>query len=308
MRLVAATNRDLEREVREGRFRADLYYRLSVFPIALPPLRERREDIPLLVWHFLTRRQAALGRSVKRVPERLMRAFTAHAWPGNVRELENVVERALIMTSGATLAADPAFLEAAPLAAAVGPEASLAEAERAHIRTVLDACGWKISGKGNAADRLGLNRSTLQFRMKKLGIVRPERESVSVASRSRGPTTRARLEDAPAVRAVPRRRRRATSSSLPTEAVEGAIPGRCEACSTSSTSIAAASLSSPRERRACGCSTPRCGPGIPEQPPRGPRVPPALVRRAAAARAAALVLAAAPGRACRRRPRPSWPT
>ena len=173
VRLVAATNRDLEREVREGRFRADLYYRLSVFPIALPPLRERREDIPLLVWHFIARRQAALGRSVKRVPERLMRAFTAHAWPGNVRELENVVERALIMTSGATLATDTAFLQAAPLAAAVGPEASLAEAERAHIRTVLDACGWKISGKGNAADRLGLNRSTLQFRMKKLGIARP---------------------------------------------------------------------------------------------------------------------------------------
>ena len=176
VRLVAATNRDLEREVREGRFRADLYYRLSVFPIALPPLRERREDVPLLVWHFITRRQAALGRSVKRVPERLMRAFTAHAWPGNVRELENVVERALIMTSGATLAADPAFLEAAPLAA-VGPEASLAEAERAHIRAVLDACGWKISGKGNAADRLGLNRSTLQFRMKKLGIARAERRA-----------------------------------------------------------------------------------------------------------------------------------
>ena len=102
-----------------------------------------------------------------------MRAFSAYAWPGNVRELENVIERALIMTSGATLATDPAFLEAAPLAA-VGPEASLAEAERAHIRTVLDACGWKISGKGNAADRLGLNRSTLQFRMKKLGIARPE--------------------------------------------------------------------------------------------------------------------------------------
>ena len=173
VRLVAATNRDLEREVREGRFRADLYYRLSVFPIALPPLRERREDIPLLVWHFITRRQAALGRSVERVPERLMRAFTAHAWPGNVRELENVVERALIMTRGATLAADPAFLQAAPVAAAVGPGASLAEAESAHIRAVLDACGWKISGKGNAADRLGLNRSTLQFRMKKLGIARP---------------------------------------------------------------------------------------------------------------------------------------
>jgi formate hydrogenlyase transcriptional activator len=173
VRLITATNRDLEREVREGRFRADLFYRLSVFPVSLPPLRERREDIPLLAWHFIARRQAKLGRSVRRVPERLMRAFTAYSWPGNVRELENVVERALIMTSGATLAADPAFLEAAPVVPAVGPKASLAEAERAHIRAVLDECGWKISGKGNAADRLGLKRSTLQFRMKKLGLARP---------------------------------------------------------------------------------------------------------------------------------------
>ena len=173
VRLVAATNRDLEREVREGRFRKDLYYRLSVFPIALPPLRERREDVPLLVWHFIERRQADLGRSVKRVPERLMRAFSAHDWPGNVRELENVVERALILTSGATLAADPAFLEAAPFVSPVGPSASLADAERAHIRAVLEECGWRISGKGNAAERLGLKRSTLQFRMKKLAIERP---------------------------------------------------------------------------------------------------------------------------------------
>jgi len=173
VRLIAASNRDLEREVREGRFRADLFYRLSVFPISLPPLRERREDIPLLAWHFIARRQAKLGRSVRRVPERLMRAFTAYSWPGNVRELENVIERALIMTSGATLATDPAFLETAPVVPAVGPKASLAEAECAHIRAVLDECGWKISGKGNAADRLGLKRSTLQFRMKKLGIARP---------------------------------------------------------------------------------------------------------------------------------------
>ena len=173
VRLITATNRDLEREVREGRFRADLFYRLSVFPISLPPLRERREDIPLLAWHFIARRQAKLGRSVRRVPERLMRAFTAYPWPGNVRELENVIERALIMTSGATLATDPAFLETAPVVPAVGPKASLAEAERAHIRAVLDDCGWKIAGKGNAADRLGLKRSTLQFRMKKLGLARP---------------------------------------------------------------------------------------------------------------------------------------
>jgi transcriptional regulator with GAF, ATPase, and Fis domain len=175
VRLIAATNRDLEREVREGRFRADLFYRLSVFPISLPPLRERPEDIPLLVWHFIGRRQAGLGRAVERIPERLMRAFTAYAWPGNVRELENVVERALIMTSGDTLAADPAFLEVAPAVSAAGPTATLAEAERAHILSVLEDCGWKVSGTGNAADRLGLSRSTLQFRMKKLGIIRPAR-------------------------------------------------------------------------------------------------------------------------------------
>ena len=177
VRLVAATNRDLEREVREGRFRKDLYYRLSVFPIVLPPLRERREDVPLLVWHFIERRQAELGRSVKRVPERLMRAFSAHDWPGNVRELENVIERALILTSGATLAADPAFLEAVPFVSPVGPRASLADAERAHIQAVLEECGWRVSGKGNAAERLGLKRSTLQFRMKKLAIERPREGS-----------------------------------------------------------------------------------------------------------------------------------
>jgi formate hydrogenlyase transcriptional activator len=173
VRLIAATNRDLEREVREGRFRADLFYRLSVFPITLPPLREHPEDIPLLVWHFIARKQANLGRSVRKVPERLMRAFVAYAWPGNVRELENVVERALIMTSGTALAADPVFLQAAPVTPPVGPGASLAEMERSHIRAVLDECGWKIGGKGNAADRLGLRRSTLQYRMKKLGIARP---------------------------------------------------------------------------------------------------------------------------------------
>jgi transcriptional regulator with GAF, ATPase, and Fis domain len=173
VRLIAATNRDLEREVREGRFRADLFYRLSVFPITLPPLRERTEDIPLLAWHFISRRQAELGRSITRVPEHLMRALTDYPWPGNVRELENVIERGLIMSAGTTLAADPAFLEAAPLGPVASPRASLAEAERAHIRAVLDECAWRISGRDNAAERLGLKRSTLQFRMKKLGIVRP---------------------------------------------------------------------------------------------------------------------------------------
>jgi DNA-binding NtrC family response regulator len=167
------SNRDLEREVREGRVRADLFHRLSIFPITLPTLRERPEDIPLLVWHFIASKQAKRGRSIKRVPDRLMRALVAYSWPGNVRELENVVERALIMTNGTTLAAEPAFLQAAPVPSAVGQEASLAAVERSHILAVLEDCGWKVSGEGNAASRLGLRRSTLQDRTHKLGIARP---------------------------------------------------------------------------------------------------------------------------------------
>jgi transcriptional regulator with GAF, ATPase, and Fis domain len=172
VRLITATNRDLAREVREGRFRSDLYYRLNVFPLSLPPLRKRPEDIPVLVWHFITRKQGNLGKKVKRVPERLMSAFAAYSWPGNVRELENVVERSLIMTNGGTLATDPLFLQGAPEKPA-SSGTTLAEMERAHIRSVLEECGWKLSGKGNAAERLGLKRSTLQYRMSKLGIHRP---------------------------------------------------------------------------------------------------------------------------------------
>ena len=176
MRIIAATNRDIEREMREGRFRADLYYRLSVFPVSLPPLRDRPEDIPLLVWHFVSRKQGRMGKTIKRVPDRLMRALTAYAWPGNVRELENVVERALILSEGTTLAADAVLLSTAREDVRAAGGGTLEEVERAHIRAVLAECNWKVAGPGNAADRLGLNRSTLQFRMKKLGIDRPARE------------------------------------------------------------------------------------------------------------------------------------
>jgi len=169
-RVIASTNRDLGREVSEGRFRADLYYRLSVFPITLPPLRERADDVPLLVWHFIRSKQAHMGKTIKQVPESFMRALAAHSWPGNVRELENVIERALIMTEGSVLATDW-LAQAGPLPST---EAStLEEVDRRHIRAVLAACHWKVAGKGNAAERLGLSRSTLQFRMKKLGIYRP---------------------------------------------------------------------------------------------------------------------------------------
>jgi transcriptional regulator with GAF, ATPase, and Fis domain len=175
VRLIAATNRDLEREVREGRFRADLYYRLSVFPVQLPPLRARPEDIPLLAWHFVSHKQARLGRSIKRIPDRLMRTLTSHSWPGNVRELENVIERALILSEGSVLA-DPVLLAAGHGSAPAGG-GTLEDVERAYIRAVLVECNWKVAGPGNAAERLGLNRSTLQVRMKKLGIQRPAREA-----------------------------------------------------------------------------------------------------------------------------------
>jgi len=184
-RLIAATNRDLEREVREGRFRADLFFRLSVFPITLPPLRNRREDIPLLVWHLIARKQGRLGRHIERVPERLMRAFEAYAWPGNIRELENVVERALILTDGSTLAIDPQ-LPGVRMAAPAG-NGTLQEVERRYILDVLTQCGGRVAGPGNAAERLGLNRSTLLSRMKKLGIKRRAPGFQGADSRDDGP-------------------------------------------------------------------------------------------------------------------------
>jgi transcriptional regulator with GAF, ATPase, and Fis domain len=172
-RVIAATNRNLAAAVREGRWHADLYFRLNVFPIELPPLRERREDIPLLVWFFVARKGAALGRRVTTVPERTMAALRRYEWPGNVRELESFVERALILSPGETLLFDERTLLGSGGAAGTGALESLEAVEREHILRILAECGWKIAGRGNAADRLGLNRSTLRSRMEKLGIRRP---------------------------------------------------------------------------------------------------------------------------------------
>ncbi len=174
VRVIAATHHNLEKAVAEGRFRADLYYRLSVYPIHLPSLQERVEDIPRLVWFFIHRHQRDLGRQITKVPQSLMEALQRCAWPGNVRELENVVERAMIASTGDTLQLD------APLA--LSPRSSLhAEAtdnldavQRAHIESVLERCGWRINGAGNTAERLGIHPNTLRFRMKKLGVVCPE--------------------------------------------------------------------------------------------------------------------------------------
>jgi formate hydrogenlyase transcriptional activator len=170
VRIIAATHNDLERAVAEGEFRADLYYRLNVFPISLPPLRARREDIPALVWAIIHRRQRAIHRQIKTVPADLMEMLKQHSWPGNIRELENIVERALIHSPGDSLRLPDWNPETRTVDAHEG--STLRSVERAHIQEVLRECGWKINGFGNAADRLGLHPNTLRFRMKKLGIIR----------------------------------------------------------------------------------------------------------------------------------------
>ena len=172
VRVIAATHHNLAQTVEARTFRADLYYRLSVFPVQLPPLRERREDIPQLVWFFIHQRQRKLGRQIKNVPSAVMSALQRYRWPGNVRELENIVERAMIRATGDTLLLDEMF--GAPVQQ--GTEESAVElnaVERTHIEHILRECGGKINGRGNAAERLGIHPNSLRFRMKKLGVSRP---------------------------------------------------------------------------------------------------------------------------------------
>ncbi len=177
VRVIAATNRDLQAEVAAGRFRADLYFRLNVFPIRLPPLRERREDIPQLLQHAVARVARRLGREVTGIAPAFVDAARAYDWPGNVRELENLVERALIVSHGGWLDGKAAFAtpSAVPVTDAPVPDvsSSLQDVERTHIRRVLDAARWTIEGETGAARILGLNPSTLRGRMRKLGIRKP---------------------------------------------------------------------------------------------------------------------------------------
>jgi transcriptional regulator with GAF, ATPase, and Fis domain len=180
VRAIAATNRNLNRGVSEGTFRRDLFYRLNVFPIAVPPLRDRRDDVPLLVWHYINVHQAHFGKRIEQVEPEVMASLIAYDWPGNVRELQNVIERAMIRSPGPSLriydALVPPTPEDTPTPAGLaerGASQSLVDLQRNHIVTVLEQCGWKIKGPGNAAERLGLPPSTLRFRMKKFGIERP---------------------------------------------------------------------------------------------------------------------------------------
>ena len=169
VRIIAATNRDLARDVTEGKFRKDLYYRLNVFPIVVPPLRERPEDIPLLVWAFVRQYEKKMGKRIEHIPRKSMEDLQHYPWPGNARELRNVVEHAMIVSSGKTLDIN------APQRASseMPPNLSLEDVERRHILCVLQKSGWRLSGQGGAAAILGLKRTTLQSKMKKLGIRRP---------------------------------------------------------------------------------------------------------------------------------------
>ncbi len=172
VRIVATTNRNLDDEIRKGRFRQDLYYRLNVFPITVPPLRQRKDDIPLLVEAFIERYARKLGKQITSVPKKTMKTLQDYPWPGNVRELESVLERAVILCSGPALQlADKLDISSPPLSSTIR---TLEEMERSQIHKILSETRWRIEGKDGAAAILGLHPSTLRARMHKLGILRPE--------------------------------------------------------------------------------------------------------------------------------------
>ena len=168
VRVIAATNRNLEQAIKRGEFRMDLYYRLDVFPITVPPLRERREDIPLLTWRFVKEFTARQGKQIESISSGTMRMLKDYSWPGNVRELRNIIERAVILADGPALHIN---LPAVRMAFGAGG-ITLEEVERHHIHSVLERTGWRVSGPGGAAEVLGMKPTTLGSRMKKLKIER----------------------------------------------------------------------------------------------------------------------------------------
>ena len=177
VRIIAATNQNLERMVSDRQFRADLYYRLNVFPIVLPPLRDRQEDIPLLVRHFVQEYANRLNKPIDDIPCSVMNSLRRHAWPGNIRELQNVIERAVLLTEGRELQCVPPGPTNAAPAQEFQPlrtDHTLAEMERSHIKDTLRKTNWVVGGRAGAAAKLGLPRTTLISRMRKLGISRED--------------------------------------------------------------------------------------------------------------------------------------
>jgi formate hydrogenlyase transcriptional activator len=173
VRLVAATNRDLGEMVAARTFRSDLYYRLRVFPLHMPPLRERQEDIPALVRYFVEKYARRMNRAVETIPAETLDLLVRYPWPGNIRELENMIERAVILSPGPVLRVPHAEIKPSP--EHVGDNLTLRAAERDHILKALEATNWVLAGPRGAAARLGMKRTTLQSKMRKLGVVRAGR-------------------------------------------------------------------------------------------------------------------------------------
>ena len=173
VRIISATNRDLAKVVSEGGFREDLYYRLNVFQITVPPLRERREDILPLVWSFVQEFSKRMGKRIESIPQKGVEALQSYPWPGNVRELRNVTERAMIITTGPML-----YFDIPKIAQSTADQSgTLEESEKRHIIEVLNSTGWRVSGKGGAAEILGINPKTLESRMQRLGIQRNKKNA-----------------------------------------------------------------------------------------------------------------------------------
>ncbi|HKN71204.1 MAG TPA: sigma 54-interacting transcriptional regulator [Terriglobales bacterium] len=196
VRLVAATNRDLTQMANRGEFRSDLYYRLNVFPILLPPLRERREDIPALVTHFVEILGRRMGREIEHIPPETMSALSSYQWPGNIRELQNLIERSVILSNGGVLPNPLHTAEIEQRAAISLGATTLRDSERTLILQTLEGVGWIIGGPKGAAAKLGLKRTTLIHKMQKLGIARPGLQSGEnvMGPTLRGPGSLSRLQ------------------------------------------------------------------------------------------------------------------
>jgi transcriptional regulator with GAF, ATPase, and Fis domain len=169
IRVIAASNFDLESEVSKGNFREDLFYRINVFPITVPPLRKRKDDIPLLIWKFIDEFNERMNKNVEKIPKRLLKTMTEYQWPGNIRELRNIVERAMIISSDKILRVDASIFKKKQKL----DTTNLNDVNKQHITQILELTNWKVSGKNGAAELLGIKPTTLEARMSKLGIKRP---------------------------------------------------------------------------------------------------------------------------------------